>query len=79
MSLDTLNGVFSSALVILASIAVQFRNSGKAQRRALKELRDREIEWALYTHGLRTVYASDTGKKPPELPDKLRTIYSSIE
>ncbi len=79
MNLETLNGIFSSALVILASVAIQFRNSSKAQRRALRELRDREVEWALYVHSLRTTFAVETGKKPPELPNKLQVVYSNQE
>ncbi len=77
LSLETLNGVLSSALVVLTSIAIQFRNASKAQRRALKDLRDRDIKWALYVHDLRVMYAADTGKEPPNLPDSLLFQYNA--
>lgn len=77
LNLETLNGVLSSALVILTSIAIQFRNASKAQRRALKSLRDRDIKWALYVHDLRVKYAADTGKEPPTLPDSLLFEYGT--
>lgn len=76
MNIDTLNGVLSSLLIVLSSIAIQFRNSGRAQAKALRELRDRDIQWALYVHQLRVKFASETGKELPKLPDILSFTYA---
>ena len=64
--------ILTSLWIISTALAVQLRASGKAQRRALKRLRDRDIMWAIYTHSLRQTYASETGKDPIPVPDKLQ-------
>lgn len=76
MSIEVISGILSSALVILSSVAIQFKNSAKAQRKALKELRDRDIKWAIYAHNLRSIYALETGKQPPEIPVDLLYEYA---
>lgn len=76
LNLETVNGFLSSALVVLTSIAIQFRNASKAQRKAVKDLRDRDIKWAIYVHDIRVTYATETGKEPPALPDNLLNPYS---
>lgn len=76
LNLEAVNGFLSSALVILTSIAIQFRNASKAQRKAVKDLRDRDIKWAIYVHDIRVIYATETGKEPPGLPENLLSPYS---
>lgn len=71
VSFDVVNGILSSLWVITTAIAVQFRSAAKAQRRSLKRLRDRDIKWAIYVHTLRSLYARETGKEPPEYPEIL--------
>lgn len=65
--------ILTSLWIISTALAVQLRAAGKAQRRALKRLRDRDIMWALYTHTLRQKYAAETGNDPLPVPDKLQT------
>lgn len=64
--------ILTSLWIVSTAVAVQMRAAGKAQRRALKRLRDRDIMWAIYTHALRQTYAADTGKDPIPVPDKLQ-------
>jgi len=64
--------ILTSLWIISTALAVQLRAAGKAQRRALKKLRDRDIMWAIYTHSLRQQYASETGKDPILIPDRLQ-------
>ena len=64
--------ILTSLWIMSTAIAVQLRAAGKAQRRALKRLRDRDIMWAIYCHSLRQQYATDTGKDPIIVPDKLQ-------
>lgn len=71
VSFDVINGILSSLWVITTAIAVQFRSSAKAHRRLVKRLRDRDIKWAIYVHDLRSLYARDTGKEPPNYPEIL--------
>lgn len=72
-----LNSVVSGSLTMLwvvsTAIAVRLRASSRAQVRALQRLRDREIQWAIYTHNLRVDYAMDTGKEPRVFPETLRS------
>jgi hypothetical protein len=63
--------ILTSLWIISTALAVQLRAAGKAQRRALKKLRDRDIMWSIYCHALRQIYAADTGKSPLPVPDKL--------
>lgn len=65
--------ILTSLWIISTALAVQLRAAGKAQRRALKRLRDRDIMWAVYSHALRQLYASETGKDPIPVPDRLQT------
>ena len=71
INFDVVNGILSSLWVITTAIAIQFRSSAKAQRRSLKRLKDRDIKWSIYTHDLRSLYARDTGKEPPDIPQIL--------
>ena len=64
--------ILTSLWIISTALAVQLRAAGKAQRRALKRLRDRDIMWAIYTHALRQHFATETGKDPIPVPDKLQ-------
>lgn len=65
--------ILTSLWIISTAVAVQLRAAGKAQRRALKRLRDRDIMWAVYAHTLRQAYAIETGKEPISVPDRLQT------
>lgn len=67
MSLEALNGLLSAVSIIASAIAVQLRASSRAQRVALRRLRDENIEWALYCHQLREDLAM-SGVRPPEYP-----------
>ena len=63
-----MNSILTSLWIITTAVAVQLRASGKAQRRALRRLRDKDIEWSLYAHNLRQQYTQDTGHRPPDIP-----------
>jgi hypothetical protein len=65
------NSILTSLWVITTGLAIMLRASAKAQRRALKRLRDKDIAWSIYTHTLRSDYARDTGKSPLDYPDVL--------
>jgi hypothetical protein len=67
-----IQSILTSLWIISTALAVQLRAAGKAQRRALKRLRDRDIMWAIHCHALRQMYAADTGKDPIPVPDKLQ-------
>ena len=71
-SQTVVQSILTSLWIISTALAVQLRAAGKAQRRALKRLRDRDIMWAIYTHSLRQTYAGETGKDPIPVPDKLQ-------
>lgn len=67
MSQETINGILGSLSIILTGVSVQLSNAGKAQRRALKELRELDIKKSIYIHKLRSKFAEETGKNPPEV------------
>lgn len=71
-SATVVQSILTSLWIISTALAVQLRAAGKAQRRALKKLRDRDIMWAIYTHSIRQLYAAETGKEPIPIPDKLQ-------
>lgn len=70
LSLDTVSTFLSGLWIITAAIAIQLRASSKAQRKALRRLRDKDIEWALYCHQLR-VDSANAGLTPREMPTTL--------
>ena len=70
--------ILTSLWIISTALAVQFRASSKAQRRALRSLRDREIEYGLYVHELRTMLSQE-GHRPPDYPPKLQVDYNDLE
>jgi hypothetical protein len=71
-SATIVQSILTSLWIISTALAVQLRAAGKAQRRALKKLRDRDIMWAIYVHAIRQQFASETGKEPIAIPDKLQ-------
>jgi len=71
-SQTVVQSILTSLWIVSTALAVQLRAAGKAQRRALKKLRDRDIMWAIYAHSLRQTFAAETGKEPIAVPDKLQ-------
>ena len=67
------SGSLTMLWVVSTAVAVRLRASSRAQVRALQRLRDRDIEWAMYAHSLRVAFALETGKKPPVIPETLRS------
>lgn len=74
-----IQSILTSLWIISTALAVQFRASGKAQRKALRRLRDRDIEWSIYAHELRQKLSSATGKHPPEYPPALLVDHDELE
>lgn len=67
---EALTGALSIVSVAASAVAIHLRASSAAQRKALRQLRDRDIVWALYTHKLREFIALK-GFVPPEYPNDL--------
>ena len=69
-SVDTVSAFLSALWIITGAVAIQLRASSKAQRKALRRLRDKDVEWALYCHQLR-VDLANLGVTPREMPTDL--------
>lgn len=67
------SGSLTMLWVVSTAVAVRLRASSRAQVRGLQRLRDREIQWAIYTHALRLDFAAETGKEPRPIPESLRS------
>jgi hypothetical protein len=72
----------SSTLIIVAltslwltTVYVAYKLE-KRQADIQMRLQDREVEWLLYTHLLRTEHIRVTGRRPPEIPEKLQRFIS---